>query len=419
MVLVLVPLIALLTLGAPEAERDPLPGLERELRERPDDVDLMVQLAHAYARGGDRTRARAMATEVLRRAPEYWDAHILLARLDAWEGRYEPAMDRLEAVLKGAPLLQAALHLKVDVEFWAGQLVDARETLQELLARAETAELHYRLAQVEYERMHYWAAWEAASRALELDPIHKGARTLKEEITLVRAEFVVEVEHLPVAGNQFAEAQIVSVTLLPSAFLSLSVVEELRYRFGSWNQFLLGQIDYRLHRRLRVGGFAGFGAPAPAISRSAASVWIGAELAEPLDARLSYRYDRVGLPGDLHRIALDAGLRLPFSFRAELGYTLGLVSAEEPGLADLHGLRARIAFEPGPFAAHFDYAFGSQVDRPVVVLAELDTHDLALGFRYATRRWLELLAGFGLQFRRSMTSSGEAVRGSFGARLSF
>ncbi len=412
-------IVLLLTLAsAPASAPDSVAELERELAAHPEDVDRMVQLAHALARGGERTRARALAQSIIERAPDYWDAHLLLARLDAWESAYDASLERLDAVLSQVPFLKEALHLKAQVQLWAGALTDSRTTLLDLLARDESADAYHRLAQVEYERMHYWAAWQAASRALELNPLHGAARALRDEIVLVRADVVMELEHLPIDGLEFAEAQLISVTLLPAAFLSFTLTEELRYRFGAWNQFLQGQIDHRFNRRVRAGALAGFGAPSPAISKVAASLWLGVEIAGPLDARLAYRYDRVGLPGDLHRISLDAGVRLPASFRAELGYSLGLLSAMEPGVLDLHGLRARLAFEPSRFGAHIEYAFGSQVDRPIVGLAELDTHDLSLGLRVRVQRWLELLGGFGLQFRQSVTASGEAVRGSLGARVS-
>lgn len=392
--------------------------LEDSLAARPDDLDLMLELAHVHVRAGRRDPARALAQQVTEKAPEYWDAQVLLARLDAWDGRYAEALDRLESVLAKVPRLSDALHLKADVELWSGAFADARSTLEELVAREQSAELHYRLAQVEYERMHYWAAWEAAGRALELDPLHARARDLRAEIVLVRADLVLEVERMPLMADAWAQAEILAITLLPSAFLSLSLTHELRHRFGTWNQLLAAELGYRISRRVRVGVVGGLGAPAPVLSKSVAGGWLAVELLQPLDVRLGYRYDRIALPGDLHRMSIDAGLRLPLRFRTELGYTLALVRGVGSAAVELHGGRAGLYFDAERFGTQFEYAVGSQVDRPVTALQELETHDFSLGFRYETHRWLALMAGLGLQLRRSELSQGEAFRMSLGARLS-
>lgn len=392
--------------------------LEAALTSRPEDVDLLLELAQVHARAGRRAPARALAQRVTERAPEYWDAHVLLARLDAWDGRYAEALDRLERVLAAVPRLSEALHLRADVELWSGALVDARSTLQALVEREQSAELYYRLAQVEYERMHYWASWEATGRALELDPLHARARALREEIVLVRADLLLEVERLPLLTDPWAQAEILAITLLPSAFLSFSLTHELRHRFGTWNQLLAAELGYRISRRLRVGAMGGFGAPAPVLSKSIVGGWAALELLQPLDVRLGYRYDRIALPGDLHRVSIDAGLRLPLRLRAELGYTLAHVQGVGAEAALLHGARAGLYFEADRLGAQLEYAAGSQVDRPVAALLELETHDFNLGFRYETHRWLALMAGLGLQLRRSELTQGEALRMSLGARLS-
>ena len=90
-------------------------------------------------------------------------------------------------------------------------------------------------------------------------------------------------------------------------------------------------------------------------------------------------------------------------------------------------LQGRVLDRPGflvnvPTVLDRTMAPAEHPDRHVLSLEVLYTpYRLTGGWPGSTEpaRWLELLASFGLQLRRSAISTGEAFRGGFGARLSF
>jgi YaiO family outer membrane protein len=85
------------------------------------DVDALYAQAAAASQRGDRNEARRLAVEVLVRAPNYADATVLLARLDGWEGRYDPARDALVRVIEEHPENMDARKALIDVEYWSGR----------------------------------------------------------------------------------------------------------------------------------------------------------------------------------------------------------------------------------------------------------------------------------------------------------
>jgi YaiO family outer membrane protein len=113
------------------------------------DVDELYFRASEAARAGDRVEARRLAVEVLIRAPEYSDATVLLARMDGWDGRYEPARDALESVIARDPEHLDARKALIDVEYWSGEHARALELCDQLRPRVpEDVELESRCDQV-------------------------------------------------------------------------------------------------------------------------------------------------------------------------------------------------------------------------------------------------------------------------------
>ena len=91
------------------------------------DVDALYVQAAAASQRGDRNEARRLAVEVLVVAPDYADATVLLARLDGWEGRYDPARDALMRVIEEHPEHMDARKALIDVEYWSGRHERATE----------------------------------------------------------------------------------------------------------------------------------------------------------------------------------------------------------------------------------------------------------------------------------------------------
>ena len=100
--------LALLGLLAPEVARSQtdrdLQQLRDRVRAQPSDLDLRLQLATKLSWRARRGEARLHALEVIRQAAHYWDAHVLVARLDAWDKNYAAARARLQTVLRAVPL---------------------------------------------------------------------------------------------------------------------------------------------------------------------------------------------------------------------------------------------------------------------------------------------------------------------------
>ncbi|MCC6625136.1 MAG: tetratricopeptide repeat protein [Deltaproteobacteria bacterium] len=93
-------------------------ALERLIARHPDDVQGRFALAKNALRQGGRERARALALEVVERAPTMLEAHKLLAAL-AWDaGEYRQAFERARIAVRLAPddapatrLLEASFYV--------------------------------------------------------------------------------------------------------------------------------------------------------------------------------------------------------------------------------------------------------------------------------------------------------------------
>ncbi len=69
---------------------------------------------------GSLDSASINAARLVREYPDYGDARILLARILAWQERYEPALSNIDTLLRSEPGNRDALDLKKDVKRWMG-----------------------------------------------------------------------------------------------------------------------------------------------------------------------------------------------------------------------------------------------------------------------------------------------------------
>ncbi|MCC7386429.1 MAG: hypothetical protein IT384_31615 [Deltaproteobacteria bacterium] len=385
------------------AAADRVARLEAEVEAHPEDTDRRFQLAQAYAWSDRRAEARVEADRVWSEAPGYLDAQVLLARLDAWEEKWPEARARLDLVLKEAPGHHDALDLLASVELWSGALTESRAHLRALLEQQKTAELWYRLAQVESERLHSWAAYRATSEALALDPLHQKAKELRANIRLAQAEIALEMESLPAGAFGFSE--ITTVTALPRAFLSASIVHELRSRFSELNQRLGAQVDWRVHKDRTLSGFTAFGAPATSLPAFSIGARLTSEIWGPLDGSAQYVFDRLPDGSVLMRIGGLIGVRLARPLHAEAEYVFGL-RIDAVGSEDLHSGALRLQYEPSEsFRVLGAYGYGMELSRPtplVDVLAR-KAHQIGAWGDGALGKGWSLRAGVMLELRDDAT----------------
>ncbi len=391
-------------LGLPwgPARADELEDFRRAAQAAPDDLDAQLKLATRLSWKGERAEARTIAAAIVAKAPGYTEALVLLARLEGWDGDYPAALEHLRIARLVAPSDPSAIELEQDLLLWSGKLNEAKEAVLSALQKKDSVELYYRLAQIEYERLHYLAAYQAAQAALDRDPTHLRAKALKRDISLASAELYEEGEHL--AGTPFAWAQIISVTALPRSFLSLTLVEELRHRFGELNQRLGAQVDWRPTKDQTLTLFGAFGAPATQISKASVGLRFMTQILPFLDGAAQYSYDRIQLPADLHRVRLDVGVKLPAGLRAEAAYTLGVV-AEGTSPHLIHGVLLRGLYEAKTWSAALHYAAGAEIFRISVLdaLDSLTSHEIGAQMSFFVLEKLQLTGGFDLQLRTNDT----------------
>jgi len=397
--------LLVVSLIAGPARADQADDARRALDARPADLDARVRYAIALSWRGDWEGSRREAERVLERAPRYWDAHLLLARLDGWAGQYQRARARLQLVLKQSPS-RAALLQAVDVELWDRKPAVAQGLLDGALARDVAPEVYLRRARVALLQLHPWRAYRLVRRALELDPVNRPARELRDSITLVSADLAYQAEVMVGADIEDAHSEILTVTALPRAFVYLTLLQEFYRRFGTSNHRLSLQGDWRITPTVQLTLLGGFAAPAQVIADGTASVRIAFPLLARWDAAIGYTYDHLPLPGALHRIRLDQGFLLPMAFRLEVAYVLGILAEQEVGT--LHGVQARLYWTRGRFDAYVQYAYGMELYYPTpwasqwMLFKELHSHEVGFQVMGTFGRWT-VRGGYGATLRNNST----------------
>lgn len=388
-----------------ESSHEVLWRLQSELRRHPNDVDLQLKVAIRLSWIHKWAEARHLALKVLKRSPRYWDAHLLIARLDGWEKKCDAAQTRAEAVRRSAPDPGPALKLLADLSVWCRQPGSARQALTRLLKKGPSAKLYYRLAQVEHQVFHDLRAYLLVRKALALDPLDQRARDLARQIPLAAFTVVQELEAYPAMKPSFrlGYGSIVTATALPQAWLGFTLQETYRHRFGTDNNQLMFQVDWRHPGRFRVALIGGFGLPAHVISRATGEAILSFPLGALAEGAVTYRYDSMpwsaGIWANLHRGRVDAGLKLGGGFRAEGAFTLGALAP--PGDTKvIYATQLRLSWQRKMIRLSFQYGFGTEVERRPLDggFLGLLSHTLSAQIRYAWSRWW-ISGGYAFQVR--------------------
>lgn len=141
----------------------------------PDLVEGYLHAANAFSRMQNYRRARPLALEYARRAPEDWRGPFLLGMISSGEGQMEEALRHYEEAVRRAPG-HAPAYLNAGATYLYGpatpeRLAAAADWFERGVALAPRyAELHYYLGLVRYRQERWQEAAAALRRAVELRP---------------------------------------------------------------------------------------------------------------------------------------------------------------------------------------------------------------------------------------------------------
>lgn len=419
-------------LAPPAARAQPdlgaeIEALRAELAERPGDVDARLRLAFRLSWAGQAEAARSEALRVVEAAPRYWDAHVLIARVDAWQKRYADARARLAEVLAAAPELRAARLLAADVEIWARRPEAARALLAPL--PDDDPEALYRRALIARLRGNPWAVHRFAGALAASAPDDARAQRLLDDSTRLRAAGGLELEIFPDAmpADRLAYAAITGLGVFVTGDWSAGFGYEYRRRFSTDNHRVWLRSDWRASRSLGLMAFvrAGIVEVVPAITGIAQLEWAPSPA---LALRGRYVYDKMPWPGHLHRADLAADVLVRGSLHAELGATGGVLA--HCGERDLVGAgRGGLRWQRPRWWLRGEYAYGVELERPVLPgyldgdagaafcdgpgaffdLVDVRAHQLAATFSWQIAPKLALRLGYAFQRRPTTAAHMSAV----------
>lgn len=427
-------LVALITLerfgfAAPESEKTSdfageVEVLQAKLIKAPDDVDLRLKMASRLSWLKRYPEARIEAQKVIDAAPRYWDAHILIARIDAWEGEYADARQRLETILEAVPDHKEALTLSADIGLWSKNFDESAAAVERLIETKPTAALYYRLAQIAVERMDPLKARGYADKALALDPNHKQARILRDQVLFAKAYATSHMEFFSdiVGEERQAWGQKLAIAILPGSSLGVTLSYEFHHRFATNNHRFGGRLNLRASDKLVISTFlrGGF---VEVLPKWSADIGLSYQLKPSINVSGRYSLDSMKWPGVLHRGTVSVSSQINDTTLLQAQYFGGVMRhCNEDGFVQGVTLLSRWKFKRIGFGAH--YSFGTELERPPlpallegrldddfcldelgqevsgspVDLAETRAHDMG-GLASLTFGKTQLQAGYSIQLR--------------------
>jgi YaiO family outer membrane protein len=100
------------------------------------DYDRIYLEAKDFAQKGMYLKAREKAGEILLKAPEYYDAGVLIARTFGWEQKFDSARVAINNVLKLKPDYADALAAASDIEYWSENYETALSLIDKALVQS-------------------------------------------------------------------------------------------------------------------------------------------------------------------------------------------------------------------------------------------------------------------------------------------
>ncbi|MCP4603184.1 MAG: hypothetical protein GY847_22165 [Proteobacteria bacterium] len=315
-----------------------------EIEQYPDDVDVRLRLAYRLAWDKKFEEAEQQALLVIAKAPKYWDAHLLLARIAGWQKRYDEALEYLQPVLKHDPQNRAGLLLKLDILTWKEDTNAAALIVEELFSAGyKNADLYYRRAQIDRQRLRYLIAYQYAKLALELDPFHEPSKQLIRDTRLVTVYMSHEFEifgfsnkdkevlatSADESGDRFGYGLLMTGQVWSRSRLSASVLNTFRYRYQTVNNQIGMELIYRPTSTWDLTVSGTIGVPAEVVPQKSLFFSVRKEFMPWVDTTLSYNFDVLPWPEKepafLQRPALDVGVHVHEQVRLGTTYIMGLM----------------------------------------------------------------------------------------------
>ncbi|CAN5545088.1 hypothetical protein BH11MYX1_BH11MYX1_24660 [soil metagenome] len=300
--------------------------LSHKLAAHPDDVDTRLALAYRLAWTGQHAEARRAAQEVLDRAPEYAEAYVLLAQIAAWDHDYAGARAWLDALAARQPLDKPQLMLRANTYLWERRPAEARAVLDSIHSTGFDAELLRARAEVEAADLRTWRAHAFAREILDRDPTDLQAAQIFEDTRrlLIGLETYLGWYPVQVRAQRLATGGVATLVLFPLSRLSVTAQYEYDYRFATHNHRPSLRADWRPTTSLSATVFAraGWVEVVPVVTMYGAVRW---DPSAGTYVTGRYTYDIMPWPGQLHRLALEAGRDLPARLHVDASISAGLL----------------------------------------------------------------------------------------------
>ena len=308
---------------------------EKALEQQPDDVDTRLRYAVFLSRQGELDEAERHANQVIKDAPEYWDAHLLLARVAGWQHEFERALAHVNTVLEHEPDYPGAIRLKLDILKWMQDYTATELLLRHLIATgANSADIYFRLAEVERAKLRYLLAYRHAVSALRLDPRHDGAKAIRDDTRRVTFQMSQELEYFgfdkeEAGPDRWGMGTTISATAFQNARFSAALAETVRYRFRTINNQIGLQTDFRPLPHIGFTVMGQLGKPARVVPPGTFLFAVRGEMFKVMDASLSLILNILSWPqadkAVLLRPSLSMGFFIHKQFRLGATYSAGIL----------------------------------------------------------------------------------------------
>lgn len=160
-----------------------LPLLTVACEPRATGLDAQFQAAQEKAFEGKRAAARSIARNILKVAPDYHDAAILIGRTHAWDKNYPAARSQLNRVIEREPGYIDAYSALVDTELWSDHAETALKVAERGLQQVSDSEvLLYKKAEALAALNRREEAVRVLQAVLRINPEHEQAAEMLVEL---------------------------------------------------------------------------------------------------------------------------------------------------------------------------------------------------------------------------------------------
>jgi hypothetical protein len=351
-----------------------------------------MEAAQRASVAGDRRRARVLFEQVLAEDPSDDEARKGLARLAAWDGRWDESERAYRELLARHTYdveIRAGL---VDLMLWQRRFGEAAALIEEGLERTpSSAVLLGRKATMQNWQGDVTTARETADRAQAAAPEDAEIQSLREKLfrnevrTLLSGEFYphgyADVRSVELA--YLRRYKRLSVTALTQQLVGFSAVPGR----GAYNGAYALGLAYAIAAGWSIGAEGGAGAPSISIPAAKARVFMTAPLPWRFNGSASYTFWRYASGLSVHLVRPAVGVAFDDDTSAEVAYLLTIdaadASAGHPAnVKPLHGVSAQLERQIGSLVRlKLGYVHGVEADLVPVSsqLLELVTNVAWLG----------------------------------------